>query len=135
MPVSDLDPSRLSILALCALCTGCATVTNGTRQPVTVNSTPSGARVLLNGAEVGKTPWVGQVERRQNAQILLAKEGYEEQAIGLHGRLNSAFWIGDGLWLICVLSPFSTTTDLVNGAAYEYDQGMFHVTLEPAHGK
>jgi len=47
---------QLSILVLAMVISGCATILDGSSQPVNFNSSPNGARIYVNGMEVGTTP-------------------------------------------------------------------------------
>jgi hypothetical protein len=44
--------------------TGCTTILSPNPQPVTVNSSPSGATVLLNGSPMGQTPMTLNLDRK-----------------------------------------------------------------------
>lgn len=109
---------------------GCATIINRTEQSVAINSTPSDAIVVINGNEVGKTPWSGHIPRKDSMQATLKKEGYQPQIISLEGRLSGWFW-GN---IICG-GLLGSTTDAVSGGAYEYSPSSFHVALEPINKK
>lgn len=119
--------AQTGALALAAIsATGCASMVNGRRQPVTINSTPDGAYVVLEGNQVGKTPWTGEVPRQSSLQITLAKEGYNAQVIALDGSLSGWFWAN-----ACCGGPTGSTTDGLSGGAYMYAPGAYHAALEP----
>jgi len=61
--------------------TGCAVMSKGTTQMVVVRSIPEGATGLVNGIEVGKTPFKIKLKRTNAATIELRKEGFENAAI------------------------------------------------------
>jgi hypothetical protein len=126
------SPTRLLLLcAICVFSTGCATMANGSRQSVTVNSTPNRAQVFVNGAEVGVTPWTGQVARAKSTTLEIKKEGHEPQTILLNGRYSPEFWFSVVISFFTPLTCLSTT-DLAGGSCYEYDTDMFAVTLPPS---
>ena len=60
---------------------GCAVMSKGTTQMVVVRSVPEGAVGLVNGVEVGKTPFKIMLKRTNAATIELRKEGFENAAI------------------------------------------------------
>jgi hypothetical protein len=80
----------LTILAVTA--SGCATIVDGSSQPVTFNSEPNRAKIFLNGTQVGVTPLTLQVQRSKTTVVVAKKEGYEEQQIPLQTKLNGYFW-------------------------------------------
>ena len=61
--------------------TGCAVFTKGRTQMVVVRSTPEGATGLINGIEVGKTPFKIRLARSSAATIAIRKEGFEASEI------------------------------------------------------
>lgn len=56
---------------------GCAVMSKGRTQTVVVRSTPEGATGLINGAEVGKTPFKIALKRSSAYTIELRKPGFE----------------------------------------------------------
>ncbi|MDR0515427.1 MAG: PEGA domain-containing protein [Fibromonadaceae bacterium] len=55
---------------------GCASVTRGSYQEITVESNVPGALVELNGVELGYTPFRGKIKRDKAGQIKVSKPGY-----------------------------------------------------------
>ena len=64
-----------------ALSSGCAIFSKGRTQMVVVRSTPAGATGLVNGVEVGKTPFKIRLTRSRTATIEIRKDGFENSAI------------------------------------------------------
>jgi len=56
-------------------------MTKGSTQMVVVRSVPEGATALVNGIEVGKTPFKIKLKRTNAATIELRKEGFENSDI------------------------------------------------------
>lgn len=46
----------ISVLIIALLAVGCATIVDGSSQPVTFNSEPNRAKIFINGAQMGVTP-------------------------------------------------------------------------------
>jgi hypothetical protein len=66
------------LLAGCALfSSGCAVLSKGRTQTVVVRSTPEGATGIINGVEVGKTPFKIALKRSDAYTIELRKAGFE----------------------------------------------------------
>ena len=67
-------------VATVVLITGCATITRGTSDALTVQSSPSGADVMLSNGMTGKTPATFRLPRNQPLTVIVKKEGYEESS-------------------------------------------------------
>lgn len=80
---------------------GCATILDGSSQLVNFDSSPNGARIFVNGVEVGTTPLSMQMRRSKTTMILAKKDGYEDQQLALQTTTNGNFWrnIGQGMKL------------------------------------
>lgn len=117
---------RLSLLLLAMVYSGCATVLDGSSQPVNIDSSPHGARIYVNGIEVGTTPLSMQMKRSKSTMILAKKNGYEDQQLALQTKINGTFWVN-----ILTGGPFGSTTDYASDAMVEYSPNMYHITLNP----
>ncbi len=80
MKLRLLVPALIAGLIL-LIGSGCAVMSKGTTQMVVVRSVPEGATGLVNGIEVGKTPFKIKLKRTNAATIELRKEGFESAAI------------------------------------------------------
>jgi len=72
-----------ALTAGCALVflSGCAVLSKGRSQTVVVRSTPEGATGLINGIEVGKTPFKIALNRASAYSIELRKAGFENAPV------------------------------------------------------
>ena len=66
----------LMVAAGLLLLTGCATVEKGRTQKVTLRSAPSGAMVVVNNVEVGRTPVRVEFSRKHGYAIEVKKPGF-----------------------------------------------------------
>ena len=107
---------------------GCATLTGGTSQTISINSNVSGATVFIEGRPVGRTPFVGKVDRESELLIQLQKPGYLPQSLILTGSFRPIFF-GN----IILGGTTGSSTDLSTGAMYEYSPASYYVNFEPAH--
>jgi len=105
---------------------GFATIVSGTKQDVTINSSPSGAEVTINGFVRGVTPLTLNLKRKQNQSITLKKEGYQAQVVPLSHEFNATFW-GNAL----IGGLIGSSIDSSTGATIEYKPSNFHITLTP----
>ncbi len=80
MKLRFLVPALLAGLIL-SISSGCAVTSKGRTQTVVVRSAPEGAVGLINGIEVGKTPFKIKLPRVSAATIELRKEGFENSTV------------------------------------------------------
>jgi len=75
------DAVRALVLAgMAASLPACATITRGTNQQFTVESTPPGARVSTsNGFQCDSTPCTFRMARRDPFRVTVAKDGFVSQ--------------------------------------------------------
>ena len=111
----------LVFLIFVTLLTGCATVIRGSSQPVTFNSEPEGAQVIINGNLRGRTPMTVNLKKNEFKNVMFKKQGYETKIVPLTTSYDS----------IAILNVFwdSSTTDLATGNAYEYSPDIYNVQL------
>lgn len=123
---------RLAVASLfCAgtMClTGCASIVSGRTQEVTFKSVPDGATVIINGREMGKTPFTYAIDRKADQTLTFQKEGYKTETLPLATRTNGWFF---GNIIFGLYGLLSSTTDSVTGAVYEYSPTFYQITLNP----
>lgn len=74
------------------LVVGCCTIISGRNQQLPVISTPSGAKVIVNGVQQ-QTPCTLVLDRKQVLyQVRVEKEGYEPVEITLRKGVNGWIW-------------------------------------------
>ena len=126
---------RLVLVAVIAApCVGCASVTRGTTENISIASTPAGATAEITGLDIPTaciTPCVVQAKRNADITVTFNKEGYESQTIplvkeipgtgaaGFAGNLLAGGLVGMGV-------------DAVTGAAQDHKPNPVIVTLQPA---
>lgn len=102
----------------------CATLFTGTKDVITINSEPPGARVEFNGNMVGRTPYTGPVKRNTSAPIVTLKmDGYETRSFELGSKLNV-------ISLLNVINLFGFIVDGVTGAIFVYDPKVYTIQLD-----
>lgn len=124
---------KLGIVALAAVLGGCASVTRGTKENISIMSTPSGAEATITGLDVPTacmTPCAITAKRNADITVAFAKEGYEPQigeltkeipgtgAVGFAGNILAGGLIGMGV-------------DAYNGGAQDHKPNPVTVTLQP----
>jgi len=110
----------ISILAALVFSTSCATLFTGTRQKVTIDSNPQGAKVIIDGQKVGVTPANVRVDRELDALLEGGKEirlemlGYRESGYELDAELNAVS-------IFNFFNPLFWGIDIVTGAVTKYE--------------
>lgn len=109
---------------------GCGAIMNGRTQTVFFNSTPSGARIKVNGINRGETPAQIALERKQQYSVELLKDGYET-----YRGLITKNWSGWSYlsWLCCGF--IGAGIDAATGGAYKLQPNSVYSDLkskEPA---
>ena len=112
------------VLVGMALFTGCATITKGTSQEISISSNVDGATLYLDGEMIGKTPFYGKVKKNKKL-ITVELDGYKTETIALSKGLTGMFW-GN----IITGGTTGSITDFASGAAYEYSPATYQVDLK-----
>lgn len=73
--------SKIVLLFLCVtfFCSGCATVFNGTKQAITIDSKPQGATVKIHDKVVGTTPLFVKLPTKKPLDIFFSYPGYADK--------------------------------------------------------
>ena len=129
-------PNMIRLLlaaAIAAPCLGCASVTRGTTENISIASTPAGATAEITGLDVPTacvTPCAVLAKRNADITVTFNKEGYEPQivplnkevpgsgAAGFAGNLLAGGLVGMGV-------------DAATGAAQDHKPNPVIVTLQP----
>lgn len=85
---------RRFIVAAAVACSlsACATVVHGTRQHVSVTSTPRGATVFVDDQQLGVTPVTLKLSRDDHHRVRLELEGYEPYEVLLTRHVSGWVW-------------------------------------------
>jgi hypothetical protein len=120
--------------AIAAPCAGCASVTRGTTENISISSTPEGATAEITGLEIPTscvTPCVVQAKRNADITVTVNKEGYAPQIIPLTKEIPGAGAAGfAGNVLLGGLVGMGV--DAATGAALDHKPNPVIVTLQPA---
>ncbi|CAN7288062.1 PEGA domain-containing protein [Bradyrhizobium sp. LjRoot220] len=125
---------RLLLAAAIALpCVGCASVTRGTTENISISSTPAGATAEISGLDIPTaclTPCVVQAKRSADIIVTVNKEGYEPQIIPLTKEVpgTGAAGFAGNLLLGGVVGM---GVDAATGAALDHKPNPVIVTLQP----
>lgn len=111
----------------------CATVTRGTSQNFTVESTPPGARVVTsNGFECAATPCTFRMPRKPGFTATISMNGYVTQEVTVESSISS----GGGTAMagnLIIGGVIGGVVDASSGAMNDLNPNPLHVTLVPQH--
>ncbi len=123
----------LAIVALGAMLGGCASVTRGTTENISIASTPSGAEAVVSGLEVPTTcttPCAVVAKRNADISITIQKEGYETQVVPLTREVPAAGAAGFA-GNVLAGGLIGMGVDAATGAATDHKPNPVIVTLQP----
>jgi len=129
----------LAILAMPFLFSGCASIMHGTTQQIGVSSSPSGAKVTVNGQQKGKTPVILDLKRGDNHVLKIELDGYLPYETTLTKKVSGWVWgnvVAGGLIGLAVdaisgglynLTPEQVQASLAKGAQMQLDENGLYV--------
>jgi hypothetical protein len=123
----------VGVVALVAALGGCASVTRGTTENISISSTPSGAEATITGLDVPTacvTPCAIVAKRNADITVSFAKEGYEPEVVQLTKEVpatGAAGFAGN----IVAGGLVGMGVDAVTGAAQDHKPNPVIVTMRP----
>jgi hypothetical protein len=120
---------------LCVALGGCASVTRGTTENISIASTPSGAQADVAGLDVPTvcvTPCVVQAKRNADIVVTVSKEGFEPQVVPLTKDVSGSGGAGFAGNLL-LGGIVGMGVDAATGAAMDHKPNPVIVTLQPLH--
>lgn len=123
----------LLVLLLAVLIIGCATIISGTKQDISVNSTPASASVTVKtvggvGVFTGTTPATCKLERKREYIVYVRLDGFQEQQIQVSHSFN-AWVVGN---LVCG-GVLGLVIDAVTGAMWNLEPQTIHMEMVTAY--
>ena len=123
--------AAVALIALGATVSGCATVTRGTHEVWSVNTTPPNASVKTsNGFACDATPCSFTMNHRETFDVTITKPGYKPW----QGHVTHQFSTGGGAALagnVIVGGGVGMIVDAASGATQKLVPNPLNVTLEP----
>ena len=65
-----------SMLVVALLLAGCATIMHGTKQSIGISSVPTDAQVTVDGVQLGRTPVIADLSRKEMHFVTIELDGY-----------------------------------------------------------
>jgi len=112
---------------------------HGTTQQIGVSSSPSGAKVTVNGQQKGKTPVILDLKRGENHVLKIELDGYLPYETTLTKKVSGWVWgnvVAGGLIGLAVdaisgglynLTPEQVQANLAKGAQMQLDENGLYV--------
>lgn len=116
-----------ALLAVLFIAPGCATIVQGEHQSIPINTDPSGALVVVDGEEMGRTPTVLSLERGEEYEVVLSLDGYMDTTLRIDKDFDFVPTVVGNLFSWGV---FGLAVDVLTGAAYELSPEQVTRTLE-----
>lgn len=117
----------IALLAGIALsATSCATIITGTKDKITFNSTPEGAKVFHKGIEKCTTPCTAEIPRSLSKQMVtFQKEGFNDKEVKLTKKFNPVTLVN-----ILLGGAIGVGIDAATGSLTKYSPKEYQVELE-----
>jgi PEGA domain len=123
----------VGIVALVAALGGCASVTRGTTENISITSTPAGAEATISGLDVPTaciTPCAIVAKRSADISITFAKPGFETEVVTLTKEVpatGAAGFAGN----VLAGGLIGMGVDAATGAAQDHKPNPVIVTMKP----
>ncbi|MCK9175944.1 MAG: PEGA domain-containing protein [Desulforhopalus sp.] len=121
--------SSVILVGVALILSGCCSIIHGTNQEIAVSSSPTGARVLVNGSQVGTTPATLNLKRNAPPRIRLELEDYQPYEMILTKSVSGWVWgniVFGGLIGLAV--------DALDGAIYKLNPEQVSAQLLESKG-
>ncbi len=119
-----------ALVALVACAPGCATVVDGTEQPVTIQTNVPGATVRVDGQVV--TRRVVRLSRRHHHVVTAEKPGYVPAWILVDQTLSEKWMVVDGLMILAAgTGAIALAVDFDTGAIHDLEPSILTLNLVP----
>lgn len=115
----------------CLVVSGCATMFSPGPDYVPVSTRPPGARVLLDGYQVGVSPVMVAVPRGSEGIFTFELAGYESRTIDRDKVVNGATFVNLGWILVWPAVPIGFGIDALSGNLGKYSTTPLNVELVP----
>jgi len=120
--IKKIIAGLLSVVILITILS-CASIINGTKQNIRINSDPTGAQVSINGIKY-TTPAVVKLKRGSNHSLTFTKEGYKPVTMKIDKEFNS--WVLGNLIFGGIIGII---VDFADGAAYKLSPKQVNAKL------
>lgn len=114
------------LLGITLSATSCATILTGTKDKITFNTTPEGAKVMHKGIEKCTTPCTAEIPRSLSKQMVtFEKEGFNSKEMKLTKSFNPVSLVN-----ILLGGVIGVGIDAATGSLTKYSPKAYKVELE-----
>lgn len=118
--------STALLLGMVLSMSSCATILTGTKDKITFNSAPEGAKVFHKGIEKCTTPCTAEIPRSLSKQMVtLEKEGFVSKEMKLTKKFNPVTLVN-----ILLGGAIGVGIDCATGSLTKYSPQAYQVELE-----
>lgn len=118
--------SAALVLGVTLSATSCATILTGTKDKITFNSTPEGAKVFHKGIEKCTTPCTAEIPRSLSKQMVtFEKEGFSSKEVKLTKTFNAVTLVN-----ILLGGAIGVGIDAATGSLTKYSPKAYKAELE-----
>ena len=122
--------NKLSLLIILVGLSACATASQGTKQKITVNSTPQNAEVITaHGYGCDETPCSFYVPRNKSFEMKISKPGFSTKTVKIKTMLSNV-GTAQGLGSVVLGGVIAGGYDVYKGSVLELDPNTVTVELE-----
>ena len=119
----------LLVVLGCLMLTSCATLFSDDTADVVINSNPAGAKVTVDGTEMGTTPITLKLSSESSHSITLSKDDYTPQTVVVEKSIKWGWQVVD----IFTTGLVGNVVDLLNPNGYTLKPSEFNITLVPSN--
>ncbi len=118
------------VLAAILFSSSCAMISGNKNDSISISSQPSGAEIIINGMNYGKTPATINIEAK-NQKAVLIKEGYGSSELSLETivSMKNGACAADALTSMLIVPLYSL---LFSGNCSEFKQKEHFVNISPS---
>ena len=120
---------KLALAPIALALAGCASIMHGTSQDIGISSSPTGAKVFVDGGSPATTPYVAKLSRKDNHVVRLTMDGYAPAELTLTRSVSGWVWgnvVFGGLIGLAV--------DAISGGLYKLSPEQLQATLSKQLG-
>ena len=107
----------------------CATIFTGSFDRIKFTSSPTNARVMMDGVDKCRTPCELRIRRTTDDKMAMVRlKGYQDREFYLDQTFNM-------VTLFDLIFPFVAFIDVATGAVWKYDTKLYHFEMDPVEPK
>lgn len=117
--------SVITIISFTFMMSGCCTIMQGTSANIGISSSPTGATVIVNNVNRGKTPLIVDLKRKDNHIIRIELNGYAPYETTITRSVSGWVW-GN----ILFGGLIGLAVDAISGGLYKLTPDQVEATLQ-----